>query len=313
MKSYSIYGPEKWERYFTDQIHKYMSSEGYGVSMQDKMKFCLDITDECDNWYGVVRKNIVFQNNHTDQFFIINHADQHDDLPEELVSHPLCIGILKCQYRQGSYGEWEDKVSAFTYGVKEWDKYFVLRENMKGVRSKYKRMYFKGNENGRKIILLRMLDMGLINSSYGLRKNGRRDQQISQDNYLQGMAESVIALSLPGAGNFCHRELEAFGIGVPVLMPTLVNQYYKDLIPDIHYIAVDASSIGEHNIKDYSAKDTESFCILVEKRFNEAVDDTDFLNRIIRNASQWFDDNVVFPFSMRLMEKILLERYDYHL
>lgn len=318
IKSYTIYGPEKWETYFVNRINKYLTAQGFKVSIKEKMKFNLDITDSIDNWYGVVRKNIIIQNNRTEQFFTIDHADQCNEISEDLASHPLCISILKCQYRKGFYGKWEHMVSAFTYGVKEWNKYFNLREYLIKVPKEKNQMYFKGNENGRKHILVNLLEKGLINKDYGLRThNGGGRLKATQEEYLKNMAKRKIALSLPGIGNFCHRELEAFGIGVPVLMPILKNQYYNALIPDIHYIAINNSVIGDHlitedhKIKRYTKQEEELLCKMIREKYENVINNEDYLKHISNSATSWFEKNINFPNDMILMKDILLQKFNW--
>jgi hypothetical protein len=313
MTSYTIYGPEKWEENYISQAHKYLSDIGRDASIKKKMAFELDITKDHPNWYGAVRKYIVFQNNETKQFFMIDHADQYDYLVEELASHPLCIGILKCQYREGHYGSFEDKVSSFTYGVKEWDKYDDIVEEIKGAERVNKWMYFKGNENRRHHILKLLAKDGVINSDYGFRKDGKRCLKIIQDDYLKDMAKSRIAFSLPGVGGNCHREIEAFGLGIPVLMPILRNQYYNKLIPNVHYIAVDNRKISDERINTYDSFQTKLFLKMLINRYQETVDDAGFLKYISDNAMEWFDKNIRYPSAPNLIEKILKTKFNYEL
>lgn len=59
---------------------------------------------------------------------------------------------------------------------------------------------------------------------------------------MEELCDNKVALALPGCGNICHREIEAFGLSTPVLMPRLKNRLYEDLIPDHHYISVDVDT-----------------------------------------------------------------------
>ncbi len=316
MNSYTIYGGEKWEEYFASQINDYLNNNGYDACIKEKIQFELDITKDISNWYGTIRKYIMIQNNMTKQFFVIDHSDQFDYVSEPIVLHPLCLCVLKCQYRKGSYGGLEHKISSFTYGVKVRDIYFSVREDMKQMPRIYKEMYFKGNEcggTGRGNILIHLAEMNLINENYGLRKNGVRNQQISHDKYLKGMASSKVALSLPGNGNCCHRELEAFGIGVPVLMPILKNTFYNKLVPNVHYIAVDSSTIRENRIRRYNREEENKFVEMVKDRYEEVANDDELLNGIAANAMEWFNDNIVFPSNIELMKQILLKEFKYNL
>lgn len=311
--SYTIYGPEKWEEYFTSQVYKYLEENGYRVCIKKKMEFSLDITKKSSNWYGVIRKFIIFQNNDTGQFFVINHADQFDYVPEEIVSHPLCICVLKCQYRTGSYGEYENKVSSFIYGVKERENYFSLKDEMKLIPESNRKMYFKGNETSRFNFLEYLSDANLINKDYGFRKDGLRNLKVPQKEYLQNMASYRISLSLPGVGNCCHREIESFGIGVPVLMPILKNSYYRNLVPNVHYISVDNRNIGNHRTRDYIVEEEKILCEMIKVRYNEVVNDDEFLEYISNNALLWFKDNIIYPSAPNLIREILKYKFNYEL
>ncbi len=94
--------------------------------------------------------------------------------------------------------------------------------------------------------------------------------------FTKKMKEYKVILSLPAHGNLCHREFEAFGIGVPVLMPEHTNKLYDPLIPNEHYVSV-------------------SHWTELEERYNEVKDDKEFLEYISKNAMEWFDRNCRYP------------------
>jgi len=310
-KSYTIYGLWKWEDYFTNQIYWYLNGKNYNVYIKNKRDFGLGITDDINEWLGIIRKEIIIQNNDTQKFFVINHADQFDYIPEKLLSDELCVGALKCQYRKGNYGLFEDKVSSFIYGLKEKYRYFKIRSDCIKLPKINREFYFKGNETSRWHILKILDKMGIINSDYGFRVNGRKVLKLPQNEYLKNMACRKVVLSLPGIGNFCHRELEAFGINVPVLMPILYNSYYNDLIPNFHYISVDVLSIKKDNMKEYDNEEVQIFCEAIRSRYKEVIDDDVFLSYISKNAMKWFEENIVYPSSMVIMQKILRDKFNY--
>ncbi len=314
--SYTIYITKKWENYFSNQICKYLLDNKYEACIKNKTNFDIDIRNKISNWYGILRKYIIIQNNKTKQFFAIDHADQFDHIVKEIVAHPLCICILKCQYRKGSYGECENKISPFSYGVKE-EEFFSLRKKYINSPKNKTKMYFKGNEIGRSVILKTLFNIQLINDDYGYREKGVRAFQISQKYYLKKMAKRKMALSLPGIGNFCHREIEAFGIKVPVLMPILKNQYYNNLIPDFHYISIDNTKLGnlktDYDIRGYNQSDIDAFCKMIENRYKEVYRDNKYLKYISNNASIWFKNNILYPSIPNLIQKILKDKFNYEL
>lgn len=312
-KSYTIYGPEnKWEEHYLNYLFKYLHSKNYQAVIQKRSLFILDITQGHPNWYGqVLRKNIIVQNDSTKQFFAINHADQPYDISWELLDHPLYIGTLKCQYRNGHYEGHERKIAPFTYGVKEPENYFPIREQLRGAKRENRLLYFKGNETGRRDVLRQLADMGIINPNFGIRdEKGGRTQKASQQEYLKCMAKSKLILSMPGIGAHCHRELEAFGLQVPVLMPRLLNQYYDNLIPDFHYITVESPP---KEPKKFTKEEEKAFCDAIKAKYEEVIDNDDYLESISKNALIWFQQNIEYPNNMRLLERILSKMFNYQL
>jgi hypothetical protein len=101
--------------------------------------------------------------------------------------------------------------------------------------------------------------------------------------FLEYNENLKISLCLPGNGNLCHREIECFGVGTPVLCPTLVNQLEDPLIPDFHYINVDVS------IETRRARIAKE----ILKRYEQVKNDLDLLQYISDNAYAWYQKNVL--------------------
>lgn len=62
------------------------------------------------------------------------------------------------------------------------------------------------------------------------------EKGINGKDYFEEISKYRIALSLNGNGEFCLRDLECMGIGIPVVRSELMTQFYNPLIPDYHYI-----------------------------------------------------------------------------
>jgi hypothetical protein len=97
-------------------------------------------------------------------------------------------------------------------------------------------------------------------------------------------------------GNICHREIEAFACGVPVLMPRHKNVLHDSLQPNVHYISVDAiepqdspPAIGEK----------------IAERYRQVIGDRALLAAVAENAMAWYDANVRFPNSLALTAELL--------
>jgi hypothetical protein len=104
-------------------------------------------------------------------------------------------------------------------------------------------------------------------------------------NYSKKLLTYKIALSISGRGEFCYRDIENFGMGIPIIRFEFKNELYNPLIPNFHYISIDRPKdlIIDREGNDYHAK-------LIEERFLEVKDDIDFLNFISNNARKYYDD-----------------------
>lgn len=54
--------------------------------------------------------------------------------------------------------------------------------------------------------------------------------------YFDKLSEYSIIISLNGNGEFCMRDLEGFGLGIPVVRSELKTQFHNKLIPGHHYL-----------------------------------------------------------------------------
>jgi hypothetical protein len=114
-------------------------------------------------------------------------------------------------------------------------------------------------------------------------------QALSYTNYLQDLGKYRCALSLPGGTEICNRDIECFGIGVPVLRPFLNIEFPEPLIPNYHYIScyMDCKYWdGNPSYLDY-----RSFIQYLEYYWNKIKNNIEYLNFVKNNARSWFINN----------------------
>jgi hypothetical protein len=114
------------------------------------------------------------------------------------------------------------------------------------------------------------------------------------EEYLAEAAGYSMTLSMgmsPYHSDLCFRDIEMFGLGIPVLRPTLHVELAAPLIPNVHYIAVDV------DLDPYTlwAKDAQQAADAIFARYKEVVDDYPFLHYISKNARTWYNENIVPP------------------
>jgi hypothetical protein len=88
-------------------------------------------------------------------------------------------------------------------------------------------------------------------------------------------------------GDFCLRDIEMFGLGIPVIRPRYIVETTDPLIPDVHYISVDAefdSSYRYANHEELSKK--------IAKRYLEVIEDITILDKVATNAKKWYTRNL---------------------
>jgi len=115
------------------------------------------------------------------------------------------------------------------------------------------------------------------------------------ESYISESIEFKLALCFGGGGgwscgDFCFRDIEMYGLGIPTIRPTYVVESDDQLLPNVHYVAVDCEF---DDVFKYKNQD-----ILADKiiqRYHEVIDDDKFLNYIRDNAREWYMRNASGP------------------
>lgn len=113
--------------------------------------------------------------------------------------------------------------------------------------------------------------------------------------YLQESFQFELAFSIGGGGgalcgDLCFRDIEMFGLGIPLMRPTLIVETSDPLIPDFHYIAVQAEFDAE-----YRYSNTEELAKRIATRYREVIKDKDLLQFVKNNAKNWYENNISYP------------------
>lgn len=117
--------------------------------------------------------------------------------------------------------------------------------------------------------------------------------KVELDLYFEELNDSKISLSLDGAGEICNRDMEILCNGGVLLRPALTQKFHNELLPDVHYIAVQRVS-----------NPVEQFDLLL-KKYEEIKDNTELLNNISNNGLEWFKANGSMTANVELLKKIV--------
>lgn len=89
--------------------------------------------------------------------------------------------------------------------------------------------------------------------------------------YFDKLSEYSIVISLNGNGEFCMRDLEGMGLGIPVVRSELKTQFHNKLVPGVHYLkGSEACEDAWHTYPGLSIKDvTDSFISVIDKNLKD--------------------------------------------
>jgi hypothetical protein len=115
------------------------------------------------------------------------------------------------------------------------------------------------------------------------------------EQYLQESFQFRLALSIGGGGgalcgDLCFRDIEMFGLGIPLMRPKLIVENSEPLIPNFHYVAVDAEFDPE-----YRYANPEELSKRIANRYREVINDIEFLEFVKNNAKNWYENNISYP------------------
>ena len=120
------------------------------------------------------------------------------------------------------------------------------------------------------------------------------------DNYASDLINYKVALSIAGRGEFCYRDVENMGMGIPMIRFVYKNSMYPSLIPNYHYIAVNRPTD-----LDWDRMGNEEHAKMITNRFLEVKDDINFLEFISNNARNYYNDYLSTHNNVRHTIKLL--------
>ena len=291
-----LYDEEKgmWEYEIFLALADYLRSRGLKVTVEEVHSFALKhiFLQKSARLHHALA---VLQHDHSGAFYVLDGSDwvtPFDIDLQDFARDRRCKVILKCQYRPEPYDRYPlTKVKPWTYFETHA---LQLQPQLAALRAVPKRrgetLFFRGNTSweGRGPILECLSRRGLVNPDY--------ETWVPYEPYLRELAGYKMVLGLPGMGHLCHREIEAFGVGTPVLMPRLKSVLHDPLIPDHHYMSVDVDTLTDT---------PEHVAGEIEARFRQVIDDPAYLDFIAGNARRWYEANVRFPNSLALTVRLL--------
>jgi hypothetical protein len=123
--------------------------------------------------------------------------------------------------------------------------------------------------------------------------------------YFEEQVQNICSLSLNGVAEICNRDIELFGLGVPVMRLDLNVEFHNKLIPDYHYI-----SLGKCDFEYGSTHiDYDELKSRIVEKFDYILNNKDLVFNIGKNARKWYTENCNINSMVNILDGIIkLER-----
>jgi len=270
--------------YFWDEFTNYLRNyfdveENRFFENAHKERFPVKLNKGISGDFLMLECEYVIENLNTGEFVILSVSD---DLTHAILNerhNPFLKKVLISQFLPKKVldhvGEYMFKYNPWTYFQASMDDLTTYYNKRKEITNFKDTLYFKGTSlEDRKI--LNYINKEIITDF----------KVISPTIYFDDLISHKIALSVDGRGEFCYRDVECFGVGVPIIRFEYLSTFNNPLIPNYHYI-----SIPRPNDMELYRLGNEGHAKMIEDRYLEVINDKDFLDFISKNAKQYYDEN----------------------
>lgn len=236
----------------------------------------------------------IIENNETKKFIAIDYSDDCNQV-FGLTTFKNFAGILSSQHNQYKVDKdipdenIRKLIVPINYRETNWNLgqyYDTIQEHRQQI-SLDKRLHFRGSVYpGLRDSVVYLLQQ----HSYNVHVGGRTNF----DEYLQEVINFKLTLSMgmsPYSSDICYRDIEMFGLGIPVIRPEFRIKMQDQLLPNIHYIACDI------DLNPYTlwTNNHQATAESIYDRYMSVVDDDEFLRYISNNAKEWYERNIAEP------------------
>lgn len=254
-----------------DTYFEFANSLSYNVKLLNDSTFS-DLL-ECE---------MIIENNETKEFVVLSVSDT---LTGAILNHQendLCKKILVSQFNESVIrghlrGDYYYKFKPWIYFPSnefDLDSKWKKRNEIENFIDKF--AFFGTSLEERKIISFfdkEYFDGGLPIGDF--------------NSYSDKLLNYKVALSIAGRAEFCYRDIENFAMGIPIMRFEYLNKMSIPLIPNYHYISIERP-------KDlfYDRMGTKIHAEMIETKFNEIKNDSEFLKFISNNSRKYYEDNL---------------------
>jgi len=110
---------------------------------------------------------------------------------------------------------------------------------------------------------------------------------LRNEDYYKKLSEYAIALSFNGNGEWCLRDVEAMGLGIPTLRSEMKTPFYKGLTPGINYIK--GTEPSNTAFMTYPGTLFHEIADQFIDNIEKSIDNEELLNSISKNNLEYYD------------------------
>ena len=138
------------------------------------------------------------------------------------------------------------------------------------------------------------------------------NETLGHTQYLEELSKQKVALShyldlhkivdgFTHPGEFCYRDIEYMSLGIPFIRIEFRDCTHDPFIPNKHYIPI----LREKAYLTYEKYGDEGLADLYIEKYNEVINETDYLEYISKNQIEWYDRNIKSPNAEKLTFNLL--------
>jgi hypothetical protein len=224
---------------------------------------------------------ITIRNLDTKKYIVVSYWDRCFDFVNPPWDHENLVEIITSMSIDKSKNI-EKKVSPFSYLM--WLKSGEMRAFIR-----HKEFVSKQNND----LFFRGLVYGFRKELMAIAKNNITEEKIDIDDYFKELSNNKICLSLNGAGEICHRDMEILAVGSVLFRPILEPCFHSPLIEGVHYIGFEKSN------------DPKTQWEIITRKFNQIKHNDDYLKFIANNGYKWYLENGTIENNVEILKKIV--------
>jgi hypothetical protein len=127
------------------------------------------------------------------------------------------------------------------------------------------------------------------------------EAELRGESYYEKMSQYALTLSFNGNGEWCLRDVEAMGLGIPLVRAELKTPFHKELVPGVNYIKGNEASINASLV--FPGIPFEQSAANYIKAVEDTINNEELLTSISRNNIEYYQQYL-------LLDKIIESFFD---